>query len=144
MKHVITSCLVATLTAVAPLQAEEQSDIDALRELDQAYAAEWIEGDADGVMALFTSDATLVPHHGDKPVKGHEAIRNFWFNPDYPPTIVPEWTRTPAEFFASATELFFTRPVDLADHEPALYAELRRFYRQDPARRAADRCRQGI
>jgi uncharacterized protein (TIGR02246 family) len=101
MKHVIMSCLVATLTAVTPLQADEQSDIAALRELDQAYAAEWIAGDADGVMALFTSDATLVPHHGDKPVKGHEAIRNFWFNPDYPPTIVPEWTRTPTEFFVS-------------------------------------------
>ena len=30
-----------------------------------------------------------------------EAIRQFWFNPDYPPTIVPEWDREPAEFFVS-------------------------------------------
>jgi uncharacterized protein (TIGR02246 family) len=79
--------------------AAEQSDIEALSALDQVYANEWKEGDADGVMALFTEDATLVPHHGDPPIKGHDAIRQFWFNPDYPPTIVPEWTREAREIF---------------------------------------------
>lgn len=79
--------------------ADEASDITALKALDQAYAIEWKEGDADGVMALFTHDATLVPHHGDSPIKGHEAIRDFWFSPDYAPTVVPEWTRTAHEVF---------------------------------------------
>jgi uncharacterized protein (TIGR02246 family) len=101
MKYVVTFILVAMLTTVAPLQADENADIAALRKLDQAYATEWMESDADGVMALFTRDATLVPHHGDEPIKGHEAIRNFWFNPDYPPTIVSEWTRRPAEFIVA-------------------------------------------
>ncbi|MGB0113918.1 MAG: M90 family metallopeptidase [Ilumatobacteraceae bacterium] len=41
----------------------------------------------------------------------------------------------PAEFFAVATEVFFNRPVELCEHEPALYAELRAFYKQDPAAR---------
>ncbi len=41
----------------------------------------------------------------------------------------------PAEFFAVATEVFFNRPVDVREHEPALYAELQAFYRQDPAAR---------
>ena len=72
-----------------------------MQALDQAYAARWIDGDADGVMALFTEDATLVPHHGDTPIKGKQAIRNFWFNPDYPPTVVPEWRRQAAEVFIS-------------------------------------------
>ncbi len=81
--------LLAPLTAVA----DEAEDTDALRALDQAYASEWMENDADGVMALFTEDATLVPHHGDTPVVGAEAIRRFWFNPDYPPTVVPAWDR---------------------------------------------------
>ncbi|MBU2677889.1 MAG: nuclear transport factor 2 family protein [Gammaproteobacteria bacterium] len=81
--------------------ANEQHDVDALRALDQAYAEEWIEGDADGVMALFTDDATLVPHHGDVPIKGQEAIRNFWFNPNYAPTVVPEWQRKSTEVFVS-------------------------------------------
>ncbi len=81
--------------------ANEPEDIEALRALDQAYATEWVRGDADGVMALFTEDATLVPHHGDPPLMGHEAIREFWFDPDYPPTIVPEWRREAAEIFVS-------------------------------------------
>ena len=41
----------------------------------------------------------------------------------------------PAEFFAVATELFFNRPQELAEFEPALYTELRAFYQQDPAAR---------
>lgn len=85
---VLSGLLVAAVTAGAA-----EDDIGALRALDQAYAAEWKDGDADGVMALFTEDATLVPHHGDDPIKGREAIRDFWFNPDYPPTVVPFWTR---------------------------------------------------
>lgn len=39
----------------------------------------------------------------------------------------------PAEFFAVATEFFFERPVELREKHSALYAELKRFYRQDPA-----------
>ncbi len=40
-----------------------------------------------------------------------------------------------AEFFAVATETFLNQPAVLAEHEPALYDELREFYGQDPARR---------
>jgi len=101
MKFAVTMLVTVLLAASYPLLAGESADISALRALDQSYAIEWIEGDADGVMALFTEDATLVPHHGDDPIKGHEAIRNFWFNPDYPPTVIPNWTREPAEFFIS-------------------------------------------
>lgn len=85
------------LFAASGTLADEAADIVALKALDQAYASEWKDGDADGVMSLFTHDATLVPHHGDPPIKGDEAIRDFWFNPDYPPTVVPEWTRTAHE-----------------------------------------------
>ena len=101
MRYIITALLFAALAVCLPAFADEKKDIVALRALDQAYAAEWIEGDADGVMALFTEDATLVPHHGDAPIKGHEAIRDFWFNPDYAPTVIPEWHREPAEIFVS-------------------------------------------
>jgi MtfA peptidase len=41
----------------------------------------------------------------------------------------------PGEFFAVATEVFFTRPVELRVEQPELYAELVGFYRQDPADR---------
>ena len=39
----------------------------------------------------------------------------------------------PGEFFAVATEVFFSRPIDLQRRKPALYAVLSGFYRQDPA-----------
>jgi Mlc titration factor MtfA (ptsG expression regulator) len=38
-----------------------------------------------------------------------------------------------AEFFAVATETFFERGAELRERHPRLYAELQRFYRQDPA-----------
>ena len=40
---------------------------------------------------------------------------------------------TPAEFFAVLTEAFFTRPRRLKLRQPALYAQLRALYGQDPA-----------
>ena len=39
----------------------------------------------------------------------------------------------PAEFFAVATEAFFEKPRQTRARHPALYAELRGFYRLDPA-----------
>lgn len=52
------------------------------------------------------------------------------------PVLRPYAGTNPAEFFAVATEVFFNRPLDVREHEPALYAELCGFYRQDPAKRA--------
>lgn len=40
---------------------------------------------------------------------------------------------SPAEFFAVASEVFFERPHALAAERPALYEQLRRCYRVDPA-----------
>jgi len=40
--------------------------------------------------------------------------------------------RNPAEFFAVVTECFFEQPSRLKEQHPALYAELKEFYRQDP------------
>ena len=39
---------------------------------------------------------------------------------------------SPAEFFAVATETFFTRPWDMAARHGALYQELHKYYRVDP------------
>jgi Mlc titration factor MtfA (ptsG expression regulator) len=46
----------------------------------------------------------------------------------------PYGAEDPAEFFAVATEAFFLVPAELEGEEPALYAVLRDYYRQDPAR----------
>jgi Mlc titration factor MtfA (ptsG expression regulator) len=41
----------------------------------------------------------------------------------------------PGEFFAVATEVFFTRPAELRDQHAELYDILAGFYCQDPAAR---------
>lgn len=52
------------------------------------------------------------------------------------PTFLDEYGATnEAEFFAVATEFFFDKPAAMQHHEPELYALLRDFYNQDPARR---------
>lgn len=50
------------------------------------------------------------------------------------PTVLDTYgAENPAEFFAVATEAFFERPRALRARHPKLYAELARFFRQDPA-----------
>jgi Mlc titration factor MtfA (ptsG expression regulator) len=49
-------------------------------------------------------------------------------------SVLDEYGATnPAEFFAVATECFFEKPRPLRQKHPELYAELKRFYQQDPA-----------
>lgn len=56
------------------------------------------------------------------------------------PTVLDTYGATnPAEFFAVATEAFFERPRALRDKHRELYAELARFFRQDPARSFSER-----
>jgi len=45
----------------------------------------------------------------------------------------PYGAQDPAELFAVATETFFERAEELSVRHPTLYAELARFYRQNPA-----------
>ena len=47
--------------------------------------------------------------------------------------------RTRLSFFAVATEAFFERPRELREKHRELYAELARFFRQDPARSFSER-----
>jgi Mlc titration factor MtfA (ptsG expression regulator) len=44
----------------------------------------------------------------------------------------------PAEFFAVSTETFFENPHCIFQSDPALYEQLRQFYRQDPLRRLSN------
>jgi Mlc titration factor MtfA (ptsG expression regulator) len=55
------------------------------------------------------------------------------------PTMLDTYGATdPAEFFAVSTEAFFERPRALRAHHPKLYAELARFFRQDPVAYSAE------
>lgn len=83
------------------------------------------------------------------PPLGDEAARQRWVEvctaaydtvrAEGSPVLRPYAGTNPAEFFAVATEVFFNRPLDLRAFEPALYAELEAFYRQDPAARLLER-----
>ena len=97
MNQFLSMLVFVFVIASPPAWAGKAEDAEALKALDQAYVDAWMAGDADGVMTLFTEDATLVPHHGDTPILGKKAIRNFWFDPSYPPTVIPQWQRKPLE-----------------------------------------------
>jgi Mlc titration factor MtfA (ptsG expression regulator) len=52
------------------------------------------------------------------------------------PSVLRSYAATnPSEFFAVATEVFFTRPVALREEDGQLYQVLRNYFRQDPAAR---------
>jgi Mlc titration factor MtfA (ptsG expression regulator) len=52
-----------------------------------------------------------------------------------PTRMDPYAAEHPAEFFAVASETFFTDPAGLSEEFPAIYRELSTFFRQDPAQR---------
>jgi hypothetical protein len=52
-----------------------------------------------------------------------------------PTALDPYAADSPAEFFAVASEAFFETPEAIADAYPAVYLQLRAFYRQDPLAR---------
>lgn len=55
------------------------------------------------------------------------------------PTLLDSYGATdPAEFFAVITEVFFERPRALRRLHPALFGQLKRFYRQDPTTYSAE------
>ena len=56
------------------------------------------------------------------------------------PTLLDTYGATdPAEFFAVSVEAFFERPWALRARHPKLYAELRRYFNQDPVEYSAER-----
>jgi ketosteroid isomerase-like protein len=62
------------------LSAADQTSV---RGLSPKYVAAWFSPDAEkNVMALLAENATILPHHGVKPMTGHTEIKGFWFPPN--------------------------------------------------------------
>lgn len=80
----------AALEASRGLSAADEAKI---RAVSEAYCAAWLANDEAAVLALFSKDAVLLPHHGLDPVAGQSAIRAFWFPKDGPPTTVTVLTQ---------------------------------------------------
>jgi uncharacterized protein (TIGR02246 family) len=58
-----------------------KTDEAALRKVNENYVKFWLAGDKDGVLSLFTDNSALSPDVS-APVKGMEAIEQFWFPND--------------------------------------------------------------
>jgi ketosteroid isomerase-like protein len=74
----------ACTSRAATLTEPDRADI---RHTIETYRMAWLRGSADDVLGTFTTDAVLLPHHGDAPVVGADAIRQYWFPPG-PPTVI--------------------------------------------------------
>jgi hypothetical protein len=59
----------------------------------------------------------------------------LWVKEDGETTINPYAATSPAEFFAVMSEAFFETPAILAAVYPAVYSQMKAFYRQDPLHR---------
>ncbi|HHI76395.1 MAG TPA: zinc-dependent peptidase [Gammaproteobacteria bacterium] len=84
----------------------------------------------------------LPPLHPDMPIEAwsralgeayERLIRRI--EQHHRPFIDPYAATDPAEFFAVVCEYFFTAPEVLQEHCPAVYEQLRRYFRQDPLQR---------
>jgi Mlc titration factor MtfA (ptsG expression regulator) len=98
-----------------------------------AHALDQEDGSADGapvlpVSAMYGPWARVL---GAEYERLTQAIRE-----GHRTSIDPYGATSPAEFFAVVTEAFFGQPRELLGKHPALYDQLRAFYRQDPASRA--------
>jgi MtfA peptidase len=117
--------VIAWDAARADVRRPQEGDNVILHEF--AHQLDTEDGAADGVPQL----DRLSDYAGWVKVLGPEYER---LRADPGASVIDEYGATnPAEFFAVATETFFTRPHELRDQSAALYATLRRYYGLDPA-----------
>jgi len=99
-----------------------------------AHKLDMLNGDANG----------LPPLHNDMRVQEWASVmqsayddlnRQLDANPDADTEIDPYAAENPAEFFAVTSEYFFSAPDLLVNRYPQVYAQLSRFYRQEPLAR---------
>jgi uncharacterized protein (TIGR02246 family) len=64
------------------------AEIERLKAVNDAYRDAWLAGDSAAVLRLFTADAVLLPHHGDPPIVGLDAIGAFWWPPNMAPATI--------------------------------------------------------
>ncbi len=97
-----------------------------------AHKLDMLDGSADGTPPL----ATTEDYERWREVCSEEYLE-LCDQVDYgEPTFLDSYAATDeTEFFAVATEYFFSNPQDMKLHQPKLYKVLQDFYRQDPANR---------
>lgn len=81
-------------TSSSSPQVLSESDVQAIRDTRKAYDAAWLANDSLLVLQTLSSDPVLIPHHGDEPIEGIEAIRDFWWPANSSPATVTVYTST--------------------------------------------------
>lgn len=94
-----------------------------------AHKLDILNGDANGFPPLHADMSTATWSHT---FRGAFDRFEQMLETDDGTALDPYAANDPAEFFAVLTETFFTEPMVVARDFPAVYAELVRFYRQDP------------
>lgn len=82
------------------------TDVEAIKKARKRYTNAWLAGDSTQVMQALTSDVVLIPHHGDMPIAGSQAIKEFWWPADALPSSVTEFTSTTDEIDGSGDMAF--------------------------------------
>ena len=97
-----------------------------------AHKLDSLDGSANGIPPLHPG---MVREHWTQVfTDAFDALRNQ-LDHHHPHGIDAYAATSPAEFFAVATETFFSAPATLQHHFPAVYEQLALFYRQDPKSR---------
>ena len=99
-----------------------------------AHKLDMLNGDANGLPPLH-SDLRVSDWAQAMQEAFDDLNRQLDRNPDAETAIDPYAAENPAEFFAVTSEYFFSAPDLLNDAYPAVYQQLRGFYRQDPLAR---------
>ena len=97
-----------------------------------AHKLDMLNGDANGMPPLHSS---MVRQQWTNVFSNAFEHLQSQLERNHHPDINPYAATNPAEFFAVASEYFFTDPQLLQRHFPAVYEQMVLFYRQNPAQR---------
>ena len=84
-RHVIISSVVVCLALIGTARPQtadsglSAKDSAAVRTVLERYRTTWLANDEDGVLSTFARDAILMPAHGNPPVMGFAAIKEYWW-----------------------------------------------------------------
>ena len=110
--HLIVAVAAGVLLACGDARpspaAFSAADRRAIERLHDEFADGWVSGDSARVLQTLTADAVILPHWGDDPVVGVQAIQAFWWPSGAPPTRVLHFTMR-ADEIAGTHDLAFAR-----------------------------------
>ena len=78
--------------------ASNTADKELIRNLQKEYVSQWLKGNEEGVLSLFTQEARIQPS-SLCPIDSLKNIRNFWFPKDGSHTIIDHFDIQPLNIY---------------------------------------------